>query len=492
MEIIKFIDNGHYYIYDININQVVEVEKIIYDLLPDLVDNNYAISIPFNGYDSKQLNLAIEEIKIFQKNNGLFSNSNIKGIYSLDKELKEKLNNQLYHLILNITDACNLRCKYCSYGDHYPHERNHQNKQMDWNTAKRAIDFLIEHSEESEELIVGFYGGEPLLVPELIKSCVQYAKDQAKKAIKKIRFAMTTNGTLFSTEVVEFLVKENFQLLVSLDGPKEIHDRYRLTKNGKGSYDIIMEGIKKIKLNYPQYFETHLGYSCVFSPPFDLLKVRNYFSSFEFQTKAPLRLSLANIDNTTFYDSFSSDIWNDYKIQLLKLKSILMDHLENDKYPDEFLLELFMKSIFNKWHRRFIGELEYISPNGICLPGHQRTFIGTNGSIYPCEKLGYRLPIGNIWQGFDIKLISNLINKYIELCSECLTCWLKRTCSICFVGAVSPKSGLLHDINEHQKKIACDREKKVAMDNLKLYVRAISNVPKIFEEFKKENYFEEK
>jgi Arylsulfatase regulator (Fe-S oxidoreductase) len=125
------------------------------------------------------------------------------------------------NLILQVTQQCNLRCKYCAYSGNY-YNRSHTSNRMDFETAKKAIDFYLKRSEKADQLALSFYGGEPLLEFELIKKCVSYILQ--RKGDKKILFTMTTNGTLMTEDVIEFLVKYEFNLMISLDGDKKSHD----------------------------------------------------------------------------------------------------------------------------------------------------------------------------------------------------------------------------------------------------------------------------
>lgn len=116
---------------------------------------------------------------------------------------------------------------------------------MDWNTAKKSLDFLLEHSIDNEIVNIGFYGGEPMIEFDLIKKCIEYAKEIFKG--KDIQFSITTNGTLINKKIIRYFVKNKVNLTISLDGPKEVHDKNRRFCNGSGTFDkIISESIIKI------------------------------------------------------------------------------------------------------------------------------------------------------------------------------------------------------------------------------------------------------
>ena len=153
------------------------------------------------------------------------------------------------NVILQVTQNCNLRCEYCVYSGSYIN-RVHTNKRMSFETAVKTIDFLAAHSLNCNEVSIGFYGGEPLLEIELIKKAVSYAKEVFGE--KKVNFNMTTNATLLNMDIADFLVQNDFNITISLDGPRNIHNKNRIFANSnKGTFDLIMENIALIREKYP-------------------------------------------------------------------------------------------------------------------------------------------------------------------------------------------------------------------------------------------------
>jgi uncharacterized protein len=473
---------GAYYAYDANANQIAQIDEPVYRVLSGWCEDGGG-EAPEGPFDT-QLASAVAEIKQAQREQHLFLPSVAKGVFCPSAEqVREAFAHGLNHLILNVTEACNLRCSYCSYGTAYPYERKHSNRHMRFETAKRAIDLLLRHSDGCESVVVGFYGGEPLLVPELIARCVQYAKALAAQMGRRIRFAITTNGTLLTREAIRLLVRERFSVLVSLDGPKEIHDRYRVSAAGDGSFQAVIAGLRRLRAEDPTYFETYVGYSCVLAPPFSLLGVRDFFENFAYSTKGPLVVSLANLADTTFYARFPGEIWTEYEQQKRQLEAEFMDQLQRGGSVDKFSTEFFRRALA-RWHNRVVGEVEQVAPNGICLPGQQRTFISTDGVIYPCEKLGYRLPVGDLDRGFDFDRIQALVQRYVQLCGSCPSCWTRRTCSMCFLDCVSPHQGTLHRLDAKRKDKACLVQRQIAENALRLYVTVAATRPEFLGRFR--------
>jgi len=150
------------------------------------------------------------------------------------KSLKKLGNSPLSILFLEITEQCNFRCAYCIYSKEYPHERSETSKDMSFDTAKKAIDDLIPLSKDN--VMIGFYVGEPLLNMSLVQQVMDYSKKRFPH--KEFGFSMTTN--FFNAEkYVQTIVDNGMYINVSLDGPKDVHDKFRKTKLGAPTYDKI-------------------------------------------------------------------------------------------------------------------------------------------------------------------------------------------------------------------------------------------------------------
>ena len=146
-------------------------------------------------------------------------------------------------LCLHVAHTCNLTCEYC-----FASQGKYQGERalMSFEVGKQALDFLIAHSGSRRNLEVDFFGGEPLMNWDVVKRLVAYGREQEKIHNKKFRFTLTTNGMLIDDDVIEFANKEMHNVVLSLDGRKEVHDRLRKTASGKGSYDIIVPKFQKL------------------------------------------------------------------------------------------------------------------------------------------------------------------------------------------------------------------------------------------------------
>jgi uncharacterized protein len=152
----------------------------------------------------------------------------------------------LQTVVLNVTNQCNLSCSYCyEYGEDRIAEEG-KTKFMDEETARRTVDLLLEQSTGRRSVHLTFFGGETLLNFKVVKSTIQYARSRALEEGKLVDFSMTTNATMLTSDIIGFLAENNVGVTVSIDGPKEQHDRFRTFHNGKGSYDVVAPKIKEL------------------------------------------------------------------------------------------------------------------------------------------------------------------------------------------------------------------------------------------------------
>ncbi len=240
MEILNFYsfeifeENDKKYIYVNNTNGLFEIDNVTLELLKQngkSINEAYENIKNMISYDD--FNKTIENMKKYK----FIITENDK------KESKEyRFSKSVSAITLFVIQDCNLRCTYC-YGDggqYCDHGK------MSIETAKKAVDFLVEQSE-TDNLDIAFFGGEPLLNMPLIKYVIKYTKQIEEKSNKKFSFCMTTNGTLLTSEIEKYLLDNKVSIQISFDGNKEIQDKNRFFANGKGSYDLVVEKTKKLR-----------------------------------------------------------------------------------------------------------------------------------------------------------------------------------------------------------------------------------------------------
>lgn len=388
---------------------------------------------------------------------GILFNSRVKEIEHQETDVVEFLvNNYCEQLTLQVTQQCNLRCDYCIYSGAY-NTRTHNKKKMNLLIAKQAIDFFISHARLSNSIFFSFYGGEPLLEYTLIKKCVEYIKDKVEG--KKVGFGMTTNGTLLTDEIVDFLVANDFQLSISLDGDKDSHNKSRKFISGKGSFDLILTNVKRIYERYPEYGKS-ITFLPVLDEKIDWNKTSIFFNENEIFKQNPIIFSSVNpiglIKKRRDDVSINNELF--IKFEYLKLFYSLIGRIKEDNISRIIIREREKyKRLYEKLHRHSII-CEKSHPEGPCIPGGRRLFVTADGEFCPCERvneIANCCRIGNIYEGFDIDKIKSLLNIGKITKEECLECWNLPNCSMC-IGQLELLNG---EINKELKMKECVKEK---------------------------------
>ena len=237
----QYKNNGYNIVMDINSGAVHIVDDVVYDVLPFLdekKDEEEILKALSDTYPEESIREAISDCKELEKSGVLFT----EDIYEQAIENFSRRPTVVKALCLHIAHDCNLACRYCFAEEGENHGRR---ALMSYEVGKKALDFLIENSGNRRNLEVDFFGGEPLMNWQVVKDLVQYGREQEKKYNKNFRFTLTTNGVLLDEEIMEFCNKEMANVVLSIDGRKEVHDFMRPFRRGKGSYDLIIPKFRK-------------------------------------------------------------------------------------------------------------------------------------------------------------------------------------------------------------------------------------------------------
>ena len=236
----QYKNNGYNIVLDVNSGCVHVVDDMVYDII-EAYKNDNLDSVRdelVSRYGESEVSEGIQEVDTLIKDGALFTKDQYKD-YIIDFKKRQTV---VKALCLHIAHDCNLACNYCFAGKgEYQGER----ELMSFEVGKKALDFLIANSGKRRNLEVDFFGGEPLMNFEVVKKLVAYGREQEKIHDKHFRFTLTTNGILIDDDVIEFANKEMDNVVLSIDGRKCVNDAMRPTRNGKGSYDIIMPKFKK-------------------------------------------------------------------------------------------------------------------------------------------------------------------------------------------------------------------------------------------------------
>lgn len=378
--------------------------------------------------------LSADESKVFQQfqKMGVLQENVIEEIENPGSIfLEHHAENRLYQLILQVTQQCNLRCGYCAYSGIYAQNRKHSSKRMNFETAKKAIDFFIERTSEMDKIHISFYGGEPLLEFDLMRRCVEYAKDMVEG--KELTFGITTNGTLLTDEIVEFLSTNEFHLMISLDGSKKEHDANRKFMSGEGSFDLIMENVRHIKETFPEY-GNKIMFNTVLNPKSNLSCVLEFFSTDDVLADNHIIFNSVNEDGleTELEYEESYDLIRRY--EYLKVLLFLIGKISKEAVSKLMRDAINQNKEFYQILNKHYPILKKFHHNGPCMPGIRRLFITVDGKFFPCEKVSETSDfycIGTLETGFSLKKMEQLLNigKYTK--EECKSCWILQNCSIC-------------------------------------------------------------
>ena len=327
-------------------------------------------------------------------------------------ELKARTSGVLKALCLHIAHSCNLNCSYCfaSQG-RYHGER----ALMSYETGKRALDFLVENSGTRRNLEVDFFGGEPLMNFDVVKKLVEYARSIEKEKNKNFRFTLTTNGVLIDDDVIDFANREMSNVVLSLDGRREVHDRFRVDYSGRGSFDTIVPKFQKLvkarggKDYYMRGTFTH------------------YNPDFLEDIKAMLDLGFTELSMepvVTSPESPSALTESDKPIVFEQYEKLAELMLRRDKEGKPFTFYHYMLDIKG-------GPCIYKRISG-CGSGTEYMAVTPQGDLYPCHQFvgDEKFKLGDIYHGVYNKEIQNEFyscNVYAR--EECRDCWARLYCS---------------------------------------------------------------
>lgn len=338
------------------------------------------------------------------------------------------------HIIFEVTDACNLNCTYCGYGELYRWSDPRENKHLSLTTAKSLIDTL-HHLKETKgnlkifkKITIGFYGGEPLLNMRFIKEIVSYVKSKPWTNIG-LRFQMTTNGVLLD-KYMDYIVENRFTLGVSLDGDAESNG-YRVFHNGAPSFDTVYRNILALKEKHPAYFDQQAGLYMVIHKK-NSLKAAAAFMEKAFN-KTPMAMELTTVgvstDKLHEFHQIYKKAYNALKPG--DMKAFAKDRKILEKHPARNRLHRFFSTHTNykiKKYSQLLGDKprKFAVSTGTCNPFKQKVFLTVNGKILPCERIPQNYYLGKADDHgvkIDFQQVADKYNRWYEK--------LGRTCNRC-------------------------------------------------------------
>lgn len=303
----------------------------------------------------------------------------------------------MYTLSLEVINRCNLNCSYCYLGEK-------KNTYMSIETAKRAIDIAVHEANKQYDrtLIVYFIGGEPLMAYSIIQEVVEYTKSICFDNNLRWKFSTTINGTLVTKEIIDFFIENNFDIKLSLDGPKEIQDLNRKDYAGNGSFDQIIKKFPLLKR-----YETESGNQVSIASVVTNNNYQNFAKSFQFLLDLGCKSLESGID---YYCSWNDEQLEGLREQLEKVFQIYKQHIQTTR-----------EVIFwNLWEQHLKSYL-FSCPFYTCKAGLATSYVATDGNFYTCQEM-QEFKIGDVINGLDVPRIREIVyrkDQIVDWCKEC-------------------------------------------------------------------------
>ena len=402
---------------DICSGSVHVVDEVAYDIIGmyDGTEREEIIARILEKYSDRDdvtredIEECFEQIELLKKEGKLFSEDTFEPMAGT---LKKKTSGVVKALCLHIAHICNLNCAYCfaSQGKYHG-----DRAVMSLEVGKRALDFLIENSEGRRNLEVDFFGGEPLMNFDVVKQLVEYAREREKECGKNFRFTLTTNGVLVDDDVIEFSNREMSNVVLSLDGRKEIHDRYRVDYAGNGSWEKIVPKFQKFaearghKNYYMRGTFTHAN-------P-DFLKDIEKMLELGFTELSMEPVVCAPDDPSALTDEDLPIVMEQYE----KLAELM---LRRHREGNPFTFYHYMIDLKG-------GPCIYKRISG-CGSGTEYMAVTPWGDLYPCHQFvgEEAFKLGNVWDGVtNVEAQNEFASCNVYSREECRNCWARLYCS---------------------------------------------------------------
>lgn len=438
--------NGYNIVLDTCSGSVHVVDEVAYDIIAMYKEKSADEIVKYitETYTNEEITEqdvlnCISDVKSLEEAGKLYTPDTYEGMAF---DFKNR-NTVIKALCLHVAHTCNLNCSYCfaSQGKYHG-----ERALMSFEVGKRALDFLIENSGTRHNLEVDFFGGEPLMNWNVVKELVAYARVQEKIHNKNFRFTLTTNGVLVDDEVIDFCNKEMSNVVLSLDGRPEVHDRLRVDYMGRGSYDLIVPKFQEFvkrrggKNYYMRGTFTHNN--------IDFTNDIFHMADLGFTELSMEPVVCAPTDAAALTEEDLPVLFDQYEI-------LAKEMIKRKKEGRPFTFYHYMLDLTH-------GPCIYKRISG-CGSGTEYMAVTPTGELYPCHQFvgDTKYLLGNIWDGVTNKDIQNefkLCNAYAR--EECNDCWAKLYCSGGCAANSYHASGKITGIYEYgcelfKKRIEC-------------------------------------
>ena len=358
----------------------------------------------------------------------------------INRESIENNLRHLKHLVFEVTDACNLNCKYCAYSDLYSGYDPREGKMMSFDKARLMIDYFLNLRKYPQDmylpLTIGFYGGEPLLNMKLIRQIIEYL-EKVPDTKKYIKYNMTTNAMLLD-KCMDFLVEKSFSLTISLDGD-ETGQSYRVDFNGNNSFNRIIKNVELLKKKYPFFFDKFVNFRAV------LHKRNSVESIFHFiQDKfgkipsfSPLSVSGIKKEKISKFRSMFQNMEESY-LNSSDCEALDAGMFLRSPRIDGLTKYIFERSgnVFDTFNHLIFEPVRDTLSTGTCIPFSKKLFVTVSGKILPCERIDHDFVLGHVSDNsvelLDLDVIVEKHNYYVnKIAEQCKYCGCNSQCPQC-------------------------------------------------------------
>lgn len=434
----QYKSNGYNIVLDVNSGAVHVVDKVTYDVISlfEELDADSIVEKLVQEYPEEDIREVIEEVKQLKEDGQLFT----EDIYQpFVEKFKETCQTVVKALCLHIAHDCNLACKYCFAEEGEYHGRR---ALMSFEVGKKALDFLVANSGNRVNLEVDFFGGEPLMNWDVVKQLVEYGRSLEEVNNKKFRFTLTTNGVLLNDEIMEYLNKEMSNVVLSLDGRKEVNDNMRPFRTGKGSYDLIVPKFQKLADSREQ---TDYYVRGTFTRDnLDFSEDVKHFADLGFKQMSIEPVVGPEEDPYSIREQDLPKIMEEYD-------KLALEYIKREKEGNGFNFFHFMIDLNQ-------GPCVYKRLSG-CGSGTEYLAVTPWGDFYPCHQFvgDEDFLMGNVDDGITRDdLVGTFSNCNVYSKEKCKNCFAKFYCS----GGCAANSYNFHGTIHDAYDIGCEMQKK--------------------------------
>ena len=399
----------------------------------------------------------LEKYTYLQKYN-FFTRSKLIDFEEINESMVRDSIIQCSKVVFEVTDSCNLNCTYCGYGELYEVLDMRNSSNMKIRYAKKILKYIydLKIKNNINKLMIGFYGGEPLLNITFIKEIIEIVDQLNTEKKIEITYSMTTNATLIH-KYIDFLVANEFEILISLDGNEKNHSYRVFGKNSKNSFQKVIKNVDIIQRDYPEYFVKNISFNAVLHNRNSVKEIYEFI--YTRYHKIPLISELLSSDispdqKALFEKMYHSRKRSDANYQLTESNKIPAIRYESSLFEE---LKDFLENLSVNYYISHITSLfddeEKCFPTSTCLPFSLKIFLTIHNRLLPCERINHKYALGAVAEDvlIDTQKIARQYNFYYDnLKKVCQHCYAYRFCGLCMFRIKN--LGVLD-----KEKFVCDR-----------------------------------